>query len=146
MDPIKVTVEISRKKIAGLLCSGFEGGVGYWCRIMDYKAPKTPVAVLAAQTPEEDARDGLSAKRRIYPHCDYPLQGGAVICRVTDEGSDEDGDWKPLVLDGAAIERGLALMAQKHPKHFADFMAGNDDAITGDVFLQCCLLGSVIYG
>jgi hypothetical protein len=37
-------------------------------------------------------------------------------------------------------------MAQAYTRHFADFINQNDDAITGDVFLQCCLLGEVLYG
>jgi hypothetical protein len=40
----------------------------------------------------------------------------------------------------------LRLMAEKEPRHFADFMQENDDAVTGDVFLQCVLLKAVIYG
>jgi hypothetical protein len=50
------------------------------------------------------------------------------------------------MLDRVAILEGLRIMAEKEPRHFADFMTENDDADTGDVFLQCCLYGEVIYG
>jgi hypothetical protein len=40
----------------------------------------------------------------------------------------------------------LALMAEKEPRHFGDFMGENDDATTSDVFLQLCLFGEVVYG
>ena len=44
------------------------------------------------------------------------------------------------------ILRGLEVMADKYPNHFGDAIAGNDDATTGDVFLQCCVFGDVLYG
>jgi hypothetical protein len=44
------------------------------------------------------------------------------------------------------IESGLQVMADKYPKHFADFMSEEDDCVTADVFLQCCLFGDIIYG
>jgi hypothetical protein len=43
------------------------------------------------------------------------------------------------------IERGLAIMAVKHPRLFGLFLAGNGDNGTASVFLQCALLGEVMY-
>lgn len=124
-ESVSVNVRVPLRRIADLLCCGFEGGVGYWCRIEDYVAPEKPRGVL----------DG----DRVYRHVDYPLTGGAVLC-VT-----EDDD-ETLRLDRAAIDRGLAVMAEKYPRHWGDFQRENEDAITGDVFIQCCLLGEVVYG
>jgi hypothetical protein len=45
----------------------------------------------------------------------------------------------------AAIKSGLKVMAEKYPHHWQDFVSENDDAITGDVFLQCCLFGEIVY-
>lgn len=131
---MEIALNVSDKMIANLLCCGFEGGVGYWCRIMDERMPPAPRSVL----------DEGKKNARVYPHIDYPLTGGAVICRLYEEETDEE--YKPLVLDGAAIKRGLLVMAEKNPRHFGDFLAGREDSTTGDVFIQCCLLGSVIYG
>lgn len=44
------------------------------------------------------------------------------------------------------LAQGLSVMAKIAPRHFADFLAGNEDATTGDVFLQCVTLGEVKYG
>jgi hypothetical protein len=44
------------------------------------------------------------------------------------------------------IERALNRMASEHPRHFADFREGQDDATTADVFFQLCVLGEVVYG
>lgn len=128
-----ISVPVSDDRIASLLCSGFEGGSGYWLRIMDYQVPAEPRGHL----------EGLEDE--IFRHVDYPLcEGGAVICRVMDEGNDEE--YKPLVLDRAAIDRGLALFPVLAPHAFGHWMERTDDAGTGDVFLQLCLLGELVYG
>jgi len=126
-----VTMEVTPKRIADLLCTGFEGGVGYWCRIMDYTEPTTEPK-------------GLVITGEVFPHCDYPVQGGAVICRLQEEETDEK--WNPLVLDAAAIQRGLKIMSEKYPTQWGNFLAENEDADTGDTFIQCCLLGETVYG
>ena len=68
-----------------------------------------------------------------------PQSRGALIIKAVD-------DPNAYRLDLDAIERGLQAMAEKFPKHFADILGENDDAITSDVLLQCCLFGYVIYG
>ena len=62
---------------------------------------------------------------------------------LDDEEPPDDGG---CFLTDVELQQGLQRMARKYPRHFADFMAENDDAITGDVFLQCVVLGEVIYG
>lgn len=124
-----VTITIPEQRLADLLCCGFEGGVGYWCVITGYETPDEPRSAWG------DAE--------IFPHVDYPLCGGAVLCETE---VDEQIEPKKLVLNREAIERGLHIMAEKYPRHWGDFLAGNEDACTGDVFIQCCLLGEVVYG
>jgi hypothetical protein len=34
----------------------------------------------------------------------------------------------------------------QYRSHFGDMIGETGDATTGDVFLQCCLLGEVVYG
>jgi len=130
-DGFAVEVTVENARVAGLLCTAFEGGVGYWCRIMGYREPSERRAVLSPD-------DG-----RIVRYADYPLTGGAAVCRLSEEETDEG--YSPLVLDRAAIQRGLALMPQVAPRHWADFLDENEDAETGDVFVQLCLLGEVVY-
>jgi len=141
MEAIKIATEVSPERIADLLCAGFEGGsygVGYWCRIMEYQDPP-PIA--DAYRANEYPPDLTILGPR---YTDWPLLGGAVICRRYEEETDEE--WTPLVLDGAAIARGLRLMMEKHPRHWAAFLTEQEDAATGDVFIQLCLLGEVEYG
>ena len=37
-------------------------------------------------------------------------------------------------------------MANKHKWHFDAMVSENGDAITADVFLQCCALKELVYG
>jgi hypothetical protein len=126
---VTTTVKIDPADVAGLLSCAFEGGSGYWCAIDGYEDPPEPRAVFDAHLEEP----------QIFKYLDYPLQeGGAVI--VLDCCEDERHR-----LDLAAVRLGLQRLAQ-HPRHWADFKQENYDAITGDVFLQLCLLGEIRYG
>ena len=133
---IQTPIDIDDERIKGLLCIAFEGGVGYWCRVRGYKFSKGLTI--------EDFRHGGKMQGADYWHpCQLvPMAPGcAVICV---EHNEEDP--KPLELTREKIEVGLQLMASKYPRHFTDFIDENDDATTGDVFLQCCLLGELVYG
>lgn len=135
MGQMNVKVSIDDESIASLLTSGFEGGSNHWLRIMDYQKPADPKPHLA----------GLSDE--IFPHVDYPLApDGAVICRDVTVEDEEDNDFTALILNRVAIERGLSLMSTKAPHAFASIMNDTADALTGDCFLQLCLLGEVRYG
>ena len=125
---VSVKHDISLDRISNLLCSAFEGGSNYWYVINEFVKPKA----FTFRTDEDE----------VYRHLDYPLnEGGALIV-----GDMEDEDSEDKRLDLEAIQKGLKIMAEKYPRHMSDFINDNDDAITGDVFLQCCLFGDVIYG
>lgn len=133
---MRVAVDVTDERIGCLLCGAFESGPAGspWARIMDYREPEGPV------TP---ALGG----DRVYRHIDYPLAaGGAVVVRDCYAGDESDAEYTALTLDREACERGLILMAQKSPRHWGDFLAEDDDAITADIFLQYALLGDVVYG
>jgi hypothetical protein len=44
------------------------------------------------------------------------------------------------------IVEALELFPVKYPRQFGDFLFENDDAETGDVFLQLCVFKDVVYG
>ena len=44
------------------------------------------------------------------------------------------------------VQKGLELMRDLYPRHWADLVEENDDLITGDVWLQLAVFGDVIYG
>ncbi|MDD5701585.1 MAG: hypothetical protein PHU23_05985 [Dehalococcoidales bacterium] len=121
----KITTKVPDQRIEDLLTDAFEGGSNYWYIIKKYTYPP-------GQT-----RQSLKIE---FPHTQLPLRGGSLTV------GELEGGMPDKILDRAAIERGLKLMAEKYPKHWADFIAKNDDATTGDVFLQLCLYEDVIFG
>ena len=129
---IMVSMPITKQRISDLLCSAFEGGSNYWYWIDSFIKP-----------PMLEYRND---PKQVFKHLDYPLnKGGALI--ISDKGDDSPAKSKETYkLDLDSITKGLQVMAEKYPKHFADFTGEDYDATTGDVFLQCCLFGEVIYG
>lgn len=58
----------------------------------------------------------------------------------------ETNDEMKVVITPQLVSRGLQIMASTNAKHFYDFVSGDFDAITADVFLQCVVYGTVIFG
>jgi hypothetical protein len=124
---VQFTHEIPLNRIAELLCCATEGGISYWCYI-DFGKSRKP--------PEIDKDIGFDAE---YRHVCWPLSHGGSLCLVDNEDNTEH------YLDLAAVERGLKVMAEKYPHHLANFLKDNEDAETGDVFVQCSVLGEIVY-
>jgi hypothetical protein len=122
-------LEIQWSRIEDMLCSAWEGGSNYWLECYDYRIPDPPQPA------------GVVEYR--YQNALYP--GGACLCRIAGD-SDDPSNGRKLELTQDKLISGLQTFAEKCPSHFADFMAENDDATTADCFLQCCLLGDVVYG
>ena len=122
LEPIKITLEISDEILLNLLCSAFEGGSNYWY---------TDVAEHTDPTHADDENCHHWAEWN-------PVYGGSIV--VTDEEGEKH------LIDRAALQRGMQIMVQNYPQHFDNVITGDDDAETGDVFLQCCCFGEIVYG
>lgn len=123
---IATTVIIADQRIEDLLCSAVEGGSNYWYTITGYVYPTGKTA-------------------NDYKNAFLPLvEGGAVKFKTLE--NDEINGAKSWLLNLDSIKRGLDLMSNKYPRHFNNFIKENDDAETGDVFLQCCLFGEIVFG
>ena len=57
----------------------------------------------------------------------------------------EDDKETPYTLDLAALERGVDGFIENAKESFADYLNGNGDSITDNVFSQCCLFGRPVY-
>ena len=68
-----------------------------------------------------------------------------ILTRKADECIRDTEEEKNYTLNIHKIKRGLTLMAKKEPSHFANFLKGDFDQTTGDIFLQFCLLGEIVY-
>ncbi len=120
---MKIEIEVSDEIITNLLCCAFEGGSNYW--------------IASTQTVE-----GPSGR---LDRTTTPLEpGGKVIVILQDEAY--KGKGVKYTLDRDAIKRGLMALQKDVPHQFGNALGGNDDACTGDCFLQCCLFGEVIFG
>ena len=123
LTKIPVPVVVTDYQAWCQLTSAFEGGSNYWI---------DRVTTIG----------GKKAKGREFIQ-DEPFLGGALVVHLNNR---EDMPGGTLILNRASIVAGLALMAKIAPRHFGAVIGDGGDAITGDVFLQCCVLGEVMYG
>lgn len=131
MTSFTVTQTLTDEQISDVLCSALEGGSNHWYLIDDFVVPTTWEFDSEPKRP----RSGH------WPH-DYPLNpGGALMI-----SSPEDPDQGIKRLDAEAIQRGLAVLAEKYPHHLLDLLEETGDAYTGDALLQCSLFGDIVYG
>jgi hypothetical protein len=140
VNNITVSIELEIERVAHLLSCAFESGdVGYWCRIGKTRG----------NTARNRKRAGVLAEHH-DPAVWLPLVSGAGVEIIDHNESDDPKDWAaPVMLDLAAVRRGLALMADPkngHTHHFGNWLREGEDMTTGDVFLQFCVLGEVKYG
>lgn len=121
-NPIVMSVDIKHpvkaSRLVDLLCCALEGGSNYWC---DYSAEYSRV-------------DSEICALYDVMHDNYLL-----TVKDTFTG-------KEYSVTLGRMKLGLADMARKFPKHSSNFINENEDAETGDVFLQCCIFGDLIYG
>ena len=123
MTPQQIEIEtrsITPQMIADQMVCAFEGGSNYWIDKVRLKAGK--------------------AHEEPWYACPKLFEDPALQIAVWD-------DEKQKHLFGLAeIQEGLQIMADKHKRHFKAMVSENGDAITADVFLQCCALKELVYG
>lgn len=122
MFEVTVTKQIEDERLKDLLTGAFEGGSNYWFQIKEYV------------NPEQLKMD--------YRHIELPFIDGCGVM----VGDIEDEEVQPVLLNRAAMEKGLKVMGEKYGWHLQAFLNEQDDASTSDVFLQCSLFGEIVYG
>lgn len=119
MITITTSVEITAQQIADLMVSAMEDGqCNEWLGMCEPRF-----------TRHEDYSDPVS-------------YGPNMITRVFAVDDDDE----TYVLDLEAIQKGLQILADQYPTHFGDITSDSADADTSDAFLQCVLLGDIVYG
>lgn len=122
---ITTTVEIPPRRIADLMVTAIEGGIGYWCKSVKLSGQPT----VGLKQPWYDDES-------LYE--DQMLQIVVV-----------DEDDKRLFIGVDHMKKAFKLMQEYGtPKgfHFRDFINENDDATTADVWFQLAVFGEVVYG
>jgi hypothetical protein len=140
---IKIELEFSDKDAADLLCSVIENNIAReWCLEIDadFSAKQGPRAKPwgADYTPGYIAApftEGACLIVRVHSHW--------VGQKINDTDRTIAAEYR---LARKELAAGLAAMAAKHPIHFAALLNGQADALTGDVFLQCCTMGEIVFG
>jgi len=123
-----VKTEISNQRIQDLLCCALEGGSNYWCRQHSFRYP-----------------EGKGKDDYTYRHLEVALDGGIQLLVEDCDVFGEVAITHELTRE--VIQAGLELFSKFEPKsHFDNFINENEDAETGDVFLQLCLFNEIRYG
>lgn len=133
-EPLKfeAVVPVTSDMIFHQLISAFEGGVTYWADRVDLISPD---------------QDTLKTDEHIvWWGRTKALYEGEFEIVVTEEEESTAGAGREHKLTPETVQRGIQVMATKYPRHFKDMIEENGDATTGDVFLQCCLFGDIVYG
>lgn len=127
---VTVPVEVGMDMIENLLVSAFEGGYSPW--------------ILEIATPTQYNRE---ASIIFYGDPGFYKANWEIRLRVEDpEGSEYDPKGIRKTINLEAVKRGLITLATKYPHHWANIMADNTDALTGDALVQCCVFDEIIYG
>lgn len=141
---IQVTKTISKRDLKSALSTATEGGdMRTWVSCVDGRV-----------------RDDLSLKDfyeggKMQDPDDYwhwmqlvPLEEGcALVLEFHEDTVCWDGEERSSFdLDLAAIQRGTQVMAEKYPRYFRELFEDGGDAVSGDVFAQCCVFGKIVYG
>lgn len=129
-DNLTISIPVPMTKVHDTLISGFEGGANYWLR-------------------EDDLLEGFrkpGSKLVWYGHKEVFSQPFKAKLRYDDPKKEEGNGAAVREITNKDLERGLALMATKAPRHFTDMLTDQGDSTTGDVLLQMILLGDIVYG
>lgn len=144
VQTFKIEHKIPWGEVAELLSMALEGGSNYWYMIQKETKPKSWKFF-----------GNYNKSKTKYSYL-FPFNGGSLM--IDDEVSGDPELKKPVKLDLTAIKKGLiAWLADSmkedgdktrsaHPCHLVDFLVGDADKTTADVFLQFCIFGKVIYG
>ena len=128
---INCNIDFPVQRVSDLLCCALEGGSNYWYEIDEFGEPP------GWNKPLEET----------FRHLEYPTTPGGYIV-ISDYEDSKSKRINGGKVDLNRLVEALQMMAtdKRYSNHFNDFMQGNEDAITGDVFLQLAVFGDVIYG
>jgi hypothetical protein len=133
---LEFLLKINKGRIADLLCSAVEGA-WFLKECIELHSSHAPNGGIS----EEDLSTVSGWEDGQFCYI-YPLFGDGYI-RFDDIYEDKATKY---YLNYDMIQNGLKVFAEKYPGHFNDWLSEDDDAITGSIFLQCCLFGHEKYG
>lgn len=129
---ITTKVEVTPRRIADLMVTAIEDGIGYWCKSVKLLDPDKKLF----KAPWYD-------DERLYIETDRTI---LIEIKELDPHKDNAGIYQ---LDLEKMKRGFELMQEfGKPKGYCwrDFINENEDANTADVWFQLAVFGEVVYG
>jgi hypothetical protein len=115
---------ITWEKITDQICAALEGGSNYWLQCFKPQVGR-----------ERATKSPWYSDQKVW-------SGEFIInCRVLD-----DDNAKIHLLDRQKVINGLNWLAAYHSHRVFEIVEETGDAETGDVFLQACLFGEIVYG
>lgn len=143
---VVVPVPVPYNRILDLLTSSFEGGSNSWIHFVH-------------ATPGEDWEKLPNGSYEYVQ--EVPFLGGTLLIEPNeDPGKTKIAGREHTTPDGETVKvwalglqtmiNGLETMSKLKKNqgghHWPNFINERDDAETGDVFLQCCIFGEIIFG
>jgi hypothetical protein len=121
---IQVKIKVDGEMLSNLLVNALEGGSNYWYSNVEFVG------------------------RDQYPDIRYDEWFAKCIDEsIPFEIHITEDEWgKTHVLDLASVTTGTMLFVEEETRHYDDWVQGDDDSTTADVWLQLCLFGKVVFG
>lgn len=132
---VPVVLSIPHQRIADIVTTALETPAQGW---------------LIKALPPSHLRELVNKVRKSGPwYCfgtTYELPDFQMIVTVDNPANDDKGDTFEKCLTMENFQSALILMSKPdYAHHFADFLGGNDDAITADLFMQFAVYGEEIF-
>lgn len=123
-------VSYDYKRLTDMLIDAFEGCSAYWCRELEYVTP--------------GPQDKIAFESPIYSDPAFWRAGGRMVLKY--DNPEAGPEFKTKSIGLVEMISGLNTMVAKYPHHAADFIKDNTDGETADTYLQCVVLGEIVYG
>ena len=124
---IQVKIKIEGEMLSNLLVNALEGGSNYWYSNVKF----------------DDSRDREPVSYMRYDEWFAKCLDESIPFEIH---ITEDEWGKTHVLDLGSVTTGTMLFVEEETRHYDDWVQGDDDATTADVWLQLCLFGKVVFG
>lgn len=101
---------------------------------------------LSVDTLQSNVVAAIEGGSNYWAHIDAGEHQAGWENYLTAKFKDREGGGKTHRLSIDKLKKGLTVLAEKYPWHFQDIIRESGDATTGDVLVQCALLGDIVYG
>ena len=130
---VPVVIAVNHQRIADLVTTALESPIGDW--------------LVKATTINYGFPEDVDRKMPFYSQGAYWVDQRAGLELTVDKPTTDHPGKKTVRMED--FQLALILMATKddgaYSRHFADFLRGNEDACTADLFMQFAVYGEEVY-